>query len=169
MQNNHLSDEELQIIAYRGEADEIQQQHLIACEKCSENLKMYKQITSSLNTAPIYDTAHLTSDLIIKKINNRGFSFLFSSKIDIFFIVFLFLAAVTASVVFTNFIPSLKTVDFSVIFKIFTENEIIKNIIKLVSTNSQIFIYLPFIILTLFITLLFEKILGPFRHRVDNT
>jgi len=169
MQNKHLSDEDLQIIAFRGEADKAQQEHLTGCKKCSENLKMYKMLTSSLHTAPDYDTAHLTSDSIIQKLDNKGFSLLFSSKVEVFFIVFLFLSAVIASVIFTNFIPSLQTVDFSAILKIFIENEIIKNMISLISTNSQIFIYIPFIILTLFITLLFEKILSLFKHRINNT
>ncbi len=169
MQNNHLTEEELQTIAEGKQAGENQIKHLSECKKCSDSLKLYQMITSSLYIAPEYNTSHLTSESIIKKLDNRRFSFLFSSKIDIYFIVFLFIAAVAASFIFTDLIPSLKSIDLSIILKVFTENEFIKNTVDVLSTYIQIFIYIPFIILTLFITLFFEKIVNTQKHKITNT
>jgi len=169
MCNEHLTEEELQIIAGGAQAEKIQAEHLSKCSKCADNLKLYKMISSSLDTDPEYDTTSLTAESVIKKLNKKNFAFLFSSKFDIYFIAFLFIAAVTTSLLFTDLISSLKSMDFSVIFKAFTENELLENTFNTILSHGQIFIYIPCIILTLFITLFFEKIFGAFKHRMNNT
>lgn len=168
MCNKHLTEEELQIIARGAQCEKTQAEHLSKCGKCAENLKLYKMISSSLDADPDYDSTSLTAESVIKKLNKKNFAFLFSSKSDIYFIAFLFIAAVTTSLLFTDLISSLKSMNFSVIFKAFTENELLKNTFNIIVSNEQIFIYIPCIILTLFITLFFEKISGAFKHRMNN-
>lgn len=169
MSNKHLTEEELQIIAGGAQAEKAQVEHLSKCGKCTESLKLYKMISSSLDADPKYEATRLTAELIIKKLNKRRFAFLFSSKFDIYGIIFLFLTAVATSLIFTDFIPSLKSVNLSFILKVFTENKLLKSTFNIISSHSQVFIYLPFIILTLLITLFFEKIFNSFRHRINNT
>jgi len=169
MHNKHLNEEEIQNIADGEQITKSQHEHLIHCKKCSDNLKLYKLITVSLNTAPEYDTSYLTSKSVIKKLNAKRLFYLISPTFDIYLMVFLFITALVISIIFTDLIPSLKSVDISVILKVFSGNEFLKAALHTLTSQGKILLYIPFVLLTLFVTLFFEKILSTLKHRANHT
>ncbi|MFO7888972.1 MAG: hypothetical protein R6V04_01395 [bacterium] len=169
MQSKHLTEEEIQIIAEANQVTEDQREHLLQCSECAKYVKLYQIINSTLATAPEYDTSHLTSKSVIKKIKNNRFSYLLSPKIDICFIIFLFITAVVVAFIFTDLLSSLQSFDLSVILKVFTENEYLKSAFNTLTSHSQLLLYIPFVLLALFVTLFFEKILSTLKHGANHT
>ncbi len=169
MQSKHLKEKEIQNIAEGKQISKIQHEHLTHCRKCSDDLNLYKLITVSLNTSPEYDTTHLTSKSVIKKLNAKRLFYLISPKFDVYLIVFLFITAVVVSFLFTDFIPSLHSIDLSAILKVFTDNEFLSTALNTLSLYSQILVYIPIVLLILFVTLFFEKILSTVKHRTNHT
>jgi len=169
MQNKHLTEEEIQIIAEGNHVTGDQREHLSQCSECSKNLKLYKIINLSLDTAPEYDTSYITSDSVIQKIRNKRFSYLSSPKIDIYFILFLFITAVVVAFIFTDLLPSLQSLDLSLVLKVFTENEYLRAALNTLTSHSHILLYVPFVLFALFVTLFFEKILSTLKHGTNHT